>query len=365
MTSPLYIAGYPSELGGANTELWHTVKLWRRFGAEVTLLPTWQAEPRWRARLEAIGCRTIESNPDNLQNVPGLAESIVISLCNTKFLVAARRFQELGCRIVWLGCMNWLFPAERLHYARHGCFDCHVFQSRYQRDRLVPQLRRYGLDDRRARVIRGALDVEEFPFEPLPHSPGEPLVIGRVSRAEPDKFAHNLWQVYGRVPHPIRARVLGWSRDIEARLGRAPAWAECFPPASRPVRPLLGSLHVVVYKGGGAVENWPRVGLEAMAAGVPLVVEAQGGWNEMIRHGETGYLCRSDDEMAYYTARLAYDEEHRMAMAAQARASLVEELVEPETIWREWMSVFEGLGIRDWGLADCLSPQPQSLIPNP
>ncbi len=78
----------------------------------------------------------------------------------------------------------------------------------------------------------------------------------------------------------------------------------------------LQSLHVLVQSNAAAVENWPRVGLEAMAAGVPLVVDAKGGWLEMLRHGRTGYLCRTEDEFAYYAARLAYDEAHRLRWSA-------------------------------------------------
>lgn len=32
----VFVMGYPGELGGACTELWHTIKLWRQFGVEVT-----------------------------------------------------------------------------------------------------------------------------------------------------------------------------------------------------------------------------------------------------------------------------------------------------------------------------------------
>ena len=27
----VFLIGYPGEMGGANTEAWHTIKLWRRF----------------------------------------------------------------------------------------------------------------------------------------------------------------------------------------------------------------------------------------------------------------------------------------------------------------------------------------------
>ena len=90
----LFVCGYPSDIGGANTELWHTVKLWRRFGVDVTLIPTWKADATWRARLDAIGCRTCETNPDDLENVPGLARRVVVSMCNTRFLAVAERFRR-------------------------------------------------------------------------------------------------------------------------------------------------------------------------------------------------------------------------------------------------------------------------------
>ena len=51
---------------------------------------------------------------------------------------------------------------------------------------------------------------------------------------------------------------------------------------------------------GGARENWPRAGLEAMAAGVPIVAQNDWGWREMIEHGVTGFLGGDDCELADY-----------------------------------------------------------------
>ncbi len=339
----LFVCGYPGELGGANTELWHTLKLWRRFGLGVTLIPTWKADPAWRGRLDAIGCRTVESNPDNLRNVSGLGGGVVVSMCNTRFLAAADRFRELGCRIVWLGCMNWLFPAERLHYRRRGTFDRHIFQSRYQQDQLGPQLAAYGYDASRGRIIRGAFDVGEFPFRPLPHTPGETFVIGRLSRAEADKFSPRTWAIYGRAPQPMAARVMGWNASVQARLGPPPRWAECLPPGAETPQTFLARLHCLAQAGGSAAENWPRAGLEAMAAGVPLVADRRGGWPEMIRHGQTGYLCESDDEMAESIAQLGADPAGRRRIAQQARHSVETELADRETFWQQWRDLLEEL----------------------
>ena len=342
----LFVCGYPSDVGGANTELWHSVKLWRRFGVEVTLIPTWKADPVWQDRLEGIGCQTCESNPDDLQNVPGLADGVVISMCNTRFLAAAERFRELGCRIVWLGCMNWLFPEERRHYRQYGVFDRHVFQSHYQQQRLRGQLATFGYDDARGRIIRGAFDVAEFPFQPRAHAPGETFILGRLSRAAPEKFSPRTWHIYGRLPPPITARVMGWAASVQARLGPPPGWAECLPPGAESARTFLAGLHCLAHASGGAMENWPRVGLEAMAAGVPVVVENKGGWAEMLRHGQTGLLCNDDNEMVEHVARLARDPQHRLTIISQARHAVETELANPETWWQAWRELLEPLVAR-------------------
>jgi len=65
----------------------------------------------------------------------------------------------------------------------------------------------------------------------------------------------------------------------------------------------------------------------------------------MIRHGRTGFLCGSDDEIAFYTARLAYDEDLRMEMIRAARAALEHELAKPETIFAGWQRLFDEMSM--------------------
>jgi glycosyltransferase involved in cell wall biosynthesis len=349
----IFVAGYPSDIGGANTELWHTVKLWRRFGLDVTLLPTWEAPLEWKHRLDAIGCRTVALSPPGtggafLDGVPGLAGSIVVSMCNTRFLAVAEQFRARGCRIVWLGCMNWLFTAEKLHYKRFGPFDRHVFQSRYQHDQLVPQLRRFGFRDEQSFIIPGAFDPEEFPLRPLRHEPDTIFEVGRIGRAEVDKFRRDFWRLLSKVPHSLRVRVLGWNEECLDFIGDPPHWAECLSPGAVPVRDFLAGCHCLVALNGQSVENWPRVGLEAMAAGVPIVADNRGGWREMIEDGHSGFLCDTLDEAAFRIANLAYDEQLRMGVVIAGR-NRVESLSAPEPIWLRWYKLLAGLGYEPGG----------------
>ena len=357
LPSRIFLVGYPGDVGGAGTECWHTLLLWRRFNLQVVCIPTWGNPCNlWLSRVNLLGYPTITTTPDKLADVPGLKGSIVVSFCNSQFLAHVDRLRDLGCRIVWAGCMCWLFDTERRHYERRGPFDAYVFQSQYQLDVLRPQLAQYGVRPEQMHLVRAAFMTEEWPFRPRPHKKGEPLVVGRISRPAPDKFHPKTWWIYERIPHPIRARIMAWGPEVEKRIGPPPPWAEVLPSRAETAQDFIGKLHVMLQANGGAQENWPRSGLEAMATGVPLVVPNQWGWREMVRHGFTGFLADTEEEMAYYAARLAYEEDLRQFFARAARKHLIENLARPETIWAAWQKVFQSLQ------TPC--PSPESAAPS-
>lgn len=343
--APIFVVGYPGPVGGACTELWHTLKLWRGFGAEVHLIPTWGRPPDdWRQRCDAIGCVTHQANPnrDELAAIEGLAGGVVVSFCNELFLCEAKLFRDLGCRIVWSNCMNWIFDQERRHYALFGPFAAYHCQSDHQLRTLQPLLAQYGVRAEQFHRVPGAFDPDDFVFHPRPHADGETFVIGRLSRSSIDKFSTNTWPILNRVDYANkRYRLMGWTPEVGQTVGPAPVWAEMLPTAQEPVAAFLGSLHCYCQINGTATENWPRTGLEAMAAGVPIVVEARGGWPEMIEHRRTGFVCGSDAELAHWMANLAYHEAYRLEVIHNAWLHLVKHLSDPERIWEGWQELFQ------------------------
>ncbi|MCI0359786.1 MAG: glycosyltransferase [Planctomycetaceae bacterium] len=93
-----------------------------------------------------------------------------------------------------------------------------------------------------------------------------------------------------------------------------------------------------------ALESWPRIGLEAMACGVPIIAPKQGGWCDMITHGENGFLAGSVEEFAELATMLAHDEPLRQQIAANARRKLELELANPDLVWAGWQRLFASLG---------------------
>lgn len=340
----LFLIGYPGELGGANTEAWHTIKLWRRFGADVHLIPTWTAGPHWRARLDALGCTTHAVRPDQLDRVPGLPGSPVVGMCNAEFLAHAHRFRALDCPIVWVNCMTFLFDHEKRFFAEHGPADAFVYQSEFQRGELEPQLAPFGYAPASGHLIRGALDLDEWEFRPRPHLRGEAFVVGRAARSDCDKWSSNTWRIYDRIQYANkRALMLGMDERTHEKLGPPPPWADCLKPMAIAPQQFFASLHCTLPVNGGARENWPRAGLEAFAAGVPVVAQDDWGWREMIDHGRTGFRGKDDCELAHYAAMLAHDEDLRLRVVRAARERLLEELADPDSIWAGWKTLFASL----------------------
>lgn len=341
----VFVLGCPSAVGGASTELWHTIRLWRSFGLNVTVVPTWHALPQWRERLAALDVEVHQvQGVDDLQQVPGLPGATVVSFCNGQFLKAAAKLREMGCPLVWVNCMTWLFGAEVVFCRRHGPMDGYVFQSDFQRQTLLPQLTPYGLRPEQCHLIRGAFCTDEFPLATRPHGDGQPFVFGRIARADADKWSSNLWPIYSAVRHARKqARVMAWSDRLTEKCGLPPRWVDILPQAAETAQEFMSTLHCLFPINGDAQENWPRAGLEAMAAGVPIVAQRQWGWCEMIEHGVTGFLGANDSELADYVTMLANDEDLRLRIASAARGRLTSELANRQTIWQGWRALFASL----------------------
>ena len=77
---------------------------------------------------------------------------------------------------------------------------------------------------------------------------------------------------------------------------------------------------------------------------MPVVVQNEWGWRDMIQHEKTGLLCDTDEDGIFWAERLARDEQFRMGIVSAARFRLETELANPEQIWEEgWKPMLEGL----------------------
>jgi hypothetical protein len=225
----------------------------------------------------------------------------------------------------------------------HPIADRYVFQSYYQRDKLLPAL---GLPEGSYQVIRGAFDAGEFKYNPKPHKPGEAFAVGKLAShgymtavnpdgththgARLDKWPADLWAQYAAIPYrPLKARVMGWCEAVEAKCGPPPEWAEVLPQGAETTQQFLESIHCLVPGIGCCPENWPRIGLEAEAVGAAILAEYKGGWIEMLQPWQ---LAATVEEQAVRVAQLAHIE-----IVTVARN------YDQSDITQQWLSLFAEL----------------------
>ncbi|MBW2286024.1 MAG: glycosyltransferase family 4 protein, partial [Deltaproteobacteria bacterium] len=66
-------------------------------------------------------------------------------------------------------------------------------------------------------------------------------------------------------------------------------------------------------------EGFPIAAIEAMARGLPVVTTAYPGADELVRQGETGYICESRAEYVERVTSLIEDDAERIRMGERAR----------------------------------------------
>ena len=331
-----WIAGFPSDYGGADTELDHLIDLFRLYDVGVTLVPMFGASDAMRQSVLARGCRIVDYRDDVF------AGKTVISFCNGQFLDHLPAIIAAGApaKVIWFNCMTYLFDREREAHAR-GWIDIFGFVSAYQKSLLAPRLE----------AIR---PFASFPYVPYFHCDRvawryKPLQntyhVGRISRDDAAKFATDTWRIFDRVITPShlakKVFILGHGPNASAKIGPPPpgltwvTWEGGAIPAGR----FYATIDTMIHKTGGSRESYCRVLIEAYAHGVVPIVENDYAFPELVIHGETGFLCGSSDEMSYYASFLAMNPKAHAQMARNGRRHLETNLSDPQASWAAWQDV--------------------------
>lgn len=333
----IWVAGYPSFYGGADTELDHNIDLWRRHGIEVHLVPMFESDPKMRRKCNKRGCHTHKYTPSIFDN------RIVVSFCNGTFLEKIPEIVEKGRpkKIVWFNCMTWTFEDEKVAHA-HGCIDIFGFQTKFQREELTKVLSKYREEIVALEGYKPYFnDGINYKYRP----PSEHFAMGRVSRDDPEKFADDIWKIFYKVCSPIKLKtfILGWSPAVEKKTGPPPPsldW-QTWKPNEIPISTFYPKLHCLVHKTGGSRENCPRIIPECWAYGVPFIGENAYGLPELIVDGETGFLCDSSDEMSHRASQLAFDEKLRHRLIEQGRDHLASTYADSQECIEPWLKLLK------------------------
>jgi len=336
MVREVWVAGFPSYYGGADTELDHTIDVFRQFGLEVNLVPMFGCDERMRVSVLERGCKIFSYREDIFGG------KTVISYCNGQFLSKLPMIMKAAppVRVIWFNCMTHTFEAEKQAHA-HGWIDYFGFQTEYQKRCLMPQLEALG-------------PVRTFPYVPFFNVHKIPwryrqwdgsYRVGRISRDDMHKFAADTWRIFDRVlvPNYLKKKVfiLGYGPNAAKKTGPPPPSLDwlTWSPGAIPAAQFYNTIDTMIHKTGGSRENYPRVLLEAWAHGVVPVVEHDYAFPELVVHGETGFMTSCSDEMSYYASMLAMNPKEHRRIAENGRKHLENRLACPDACWQSWSAV--------------------------
>jgi glycosyltransferase involved in cell wall biosynthesis len=156
------------------------------------------------------------------------------------------------------------------------------------------------------RTIHNAVDTDRLGFAPRPE-PGYLAFLGRLTE---NKGVHVAIEVARRLGRPLR---------IAGNVSDEAGGREYFETRVRPqlgdgiewLGPVDDVAKVPFLQNAAALlvpiqwdEPFGLVVAEALACGTPILAMRRGSMPELIRHGVTGFLCRSTDEMVDAARRL-------------------------------------------------------------
>jgi glycosyltransferase involved in cell wall biosynthesis len=196
-------------------------------------------------------------------------------------------------------------------------------------------VREHRIDAARVRVVPNAIDVARFTPDPAAvRDKGRVIFVGRLA---PEKNLRALVEAVARVPG-ARLRLVGEGPEraaLEEAARRAGAAVEFTGTVTNDAVPGLLNT-ATLFALPSHYEGQPKALLEAMACGLPVVGADVPGIREVVRHGETGWLCASDAESLARALRALLDDGTlRERLGREARAAIEREHAVEAVVQRE------------------------------
>jgi len=255
---------------------------------------------------------------------PQSVRSSIVAFIALRLIPFGYSVPSTGRRVPIVTTIHNIHNPRHFSYAGHilrVCADYVIFESNYERDRLLAS----GLRADRSCVIHSGIDTDRFvPRErdpALAASYGIDVerhrVFGIVARLSEEKGHCYLVEAFARVRAEVpnaRLMIIGdgpLKADVEKQVQQL-GLTDCvvFTGMQRNIPDYLAVLDAFVL--ASTRESFPLAAREAMAAGKAVIAPRIGGCPEVVDEGVTGYLFESRDvaQLADCMKRIVADQRH-------------------------------------------------------
>lgn len=342
MTKPIFIYGFPGLYGGAGTELHHQILIWKKMDLDVHIIPTnagYKNEPLF---LEMLSIGVKIHNFNEFQAIQKY--SPVMGFCNAEFLKSLPEIYKFSTNTVFVNCMTWLFEEEKKKM-KEGLIGTFLYQNDDIRIKNEPLLHELN-PDKNANFLTFKPYFENSKFPYIEERDKDFFGVGRISRQDADKFSANtlhIWE-YFVSPKLKKGYMLGFNKKSEDKIGKPFGWITTYLDQTQCSQQDFYKKCDIILQSTNTEENWPRIGFEAMSSGSVLIVDNRGGWKQQIIHGETGWLCNTQQEFIYYASKMAFEPELRNQISKNALQRCKDLGGEKSSI-DSWTEVFKKLKV--------------------
>ncbi|MCJ7838301.1 MAG: N-acetyl-alpha-D-glucosaminyl L-malate synthase BshA [Burkholderiales bacterium] len=190
--------------------------------------------------------------------------------------------------------------------------------------------------------------IDADKYRPLRADTGGVPTLAHISNFRPVKRTADVIEIFKRVRDTMRARLImvgdGPDKPRAESLARTLGIVSdvTFVGETDSVVDILSSADVFLLP--SEMESFGLAALEAMACEVPVVGSDVGGLNEVVEHGESGYLLPTGDveSMAAYTLKILGNQDLRTRLGKKGR-SIATEKFRPQTALHSYLQVYESV----------------------
>jgi len=339
MKQNLFIFGWPSFLGGADTKLAHLIDLlYNEYN--ITLIPSYDTQLKdktWTDYLDSFNVKYCK-----LQDLPETLEGVALSLCNGTFIKNKIYKTALlkGLKVIWSSEMMWMHEGE-MEAINLKEIDKLLYVSEIQKAKLNYE----SFSDIPTYITGNYINPNYFEFKERDLNR---FNVGRLSRHDPYKYPENFPQLYEYVCSNIpttKFRIMAWSAPLKEKykwFNFDSKWT-FLQPNTETQHHFLHSLDIFLYPlGHHFVESWGRSTVEAMLTGAIPIVYSGHHLDNLIINGETGFICDDPYEIKQIMEMLHENKEVRKNMSLACHIHAKDKLcnrAEHIKMWKEALDV--------------------------